>query len=344
MGIGEILGAIGVAVSLVGIPITFFVARRTRQAPELQYAIDFDVLVAAEDQQLLPSVVVTASGEEITSLSRTRIAVWNKKGDTIHAHQILGEDPLRVELASSDHLVQARIVSYSRWQIDPRLRIEPDAAPHAVGIEFSFLDPGDGAIVELIHQDTTEPKLMGTIQGASITYKGTASLSADALAAAETANRLRRLGKIPKRKRAIALIITSLVLVAQGIFLFITGIQGLNKLERTPAIVNPTEFHLDTLKGQAEFASKVKKVGRPDSDTWVVPALSLGVGVFAIALAVSQFLLITRAVIPRSILQGEARQESFIQLPANSSSLPSHPDRGRDLTDTSAGAEGERQP
>lgn len=182
MNISDILGATALVVAIIAIPITFYLAKRARQIPDLRYRIDFDVLLKPDDHLFDLGLVIKLAGQPITCLSRTRIAFWNERGDTVQGKEIVSSDPLRIELAEGDYALQARTICESR-KVTGLITGVPQGNQSSVVLSFDFLDSGDGGILEVIHQSTVEPKLVGTIRGAVIHEVGEADLKNSALEA-----------------------------------------------------------------------------------------------------------------------------------------------------------------
>lgn len=163
MGFAEWL-AIGLFV--IGIPVTWLLARRTRQRPDLRYVVDQEELIAPEDSLLSGGLELKFRGVALKQLCRTYVGIWSKRGDTIRGDDLTGADPLRIELPATDVVLSARIVTMSRPQIQPVARV--GISDSIVELGFDFLDPHDGYIVEVLHRENTAPALLGTIKGCDI--------------------------------------------------------------------------------------------------------------------------------------------------------------------------------
>lgn len=263
MSLSDILAIIGIATSVVGIPITFILARRSRRRPDLRYVSDFDVLIAPEDSLLARGIVVSADGRPITCISRTRFAVWNHKGDTIRSDEVLPSDPLRIQFEDSDHVLQVRLISRSRSQNGFSAEIAP-SSPSVVNVTFDFLDAGDGAILEVVHQGPQPPTLRGTIRGTSISRGGQAKLTTAAInALAEPTPLLRYMRfwlRNPIRRTRAVLLLFAISSISMGATLGWRDTFG-----RHAKLVDPVKYDLKTLAGQAEFANRVSATGIVDS-------------------------------------------------------------------------------
>lgn len=163
MGFAEWL-AIGLFV--VGIPVTWLLARRNRQRPDLRYVINQEELIAPEDSLLSGGLEIRFRGSALEQLCRTYVGIWSKRGDTIRNHDLTDADPLRLELPATDVVLSARIVTMSRAQIQPVARVGPSDS--VVELTFDFLDPHDGFIVEVLHRENATPALLGTIKGCDV--------------------------------------------------------------------------------------------------------------------------------------------------------------------------------
>jgi len=189
MSVSDILAVVGLVVSVGGIPLTFLLARRARQRPQLRYRVDFRVILRLDDELFRRGFLMTLGGRKIDSISRTRIALWNHHGDTIEKQDNLESDPLRIQLDAGEAL-QAHLLCTSRYQTG--LSVARDEAdPASVKLTFDFLDAGDGGVVEIIQHGTKKPVIRGTLKGCTIREAGNVDLSQNGLKAITTPRMLR---------------------------------------------------------------------------------------------------------------------------------------------------------
>jgi hypothetical protein len=156
---------LAIGLFVVGIPVTWLLARRNRQKPDVRYAIDQEELIAPEDSLLDGGLELKFRGSALTRLTRTYVAVWSKRGDTVRREDLTAADPLRIELEPSDAVLSARVVTMSRSQIQVAVSV-PQA--NIAELSFDFLDPKDGFIVELLHRTNAEAELHGTLKGCDL--------------------------------------------------------------------------------------------------------------------------------------------------------------------------------
>ena len=255
MNFSDIIGIAALIVGLLGIPITFIVARRTRQRPDLRYAIDFDVILNPSDRLFDQGLYMTLKGDKIDCISRTRIALWNQRGDTIRRSDILDTDPLRLQFEKDDKALQSRVITMSRKQI-ALSAIEP-VNESAVLIDFDFLDAKDGGVLEVIHQGTIKPAVLGTLRGSTIRGNGSTSLNPDALKRIGQKSALRRWldNKFLAKLNAVTILVAALIVVTVSAVVFYSSTGGSDRL------IDPRHYHLYTKKGQIAFDNAVTSTG-----------------------------------------------------------------------------------
>ena len=234
MSLSDILATAGLAVSVLGIPLTFIIARRTRQRPELRYMLEYDEILRADSNLFGRGLFMTLGSHRIDSISRTRVALWNHRGDAIRDADLLESDPLRIELQDGDEALQARVLSMSRKQLEVTAPIhEGDLSK--VSICFNFLDVGDGAIIEVIHRGPSKPTVLGTLQGADIR-------NIDPfwnLRILEPA----RLRRFAMRRRRIGILITTFSGATAAMFLALAMILS---RDHRPYLIDASHYNLNT--------------------------------------------------------------------------------------------------
>jgi hypothetical protein len=298
MNFNNLIGLAALIVAILGIPITFVLARRTRLRPELRSAIDLDQILKSDDRLFDLGLSMTLGEREITSICRTRIALWNHKGDTIRSSDDLQSDPLRVQLTAGDEALQARVLSTSRKQIGFTVGIDADSS--VVQISFDFLDSGDGAIIEVIHQEPSNPMVLGTIQGCNIRKPKKLDLSARALTAVSERSKVRRFwGFMPRNVKPAFLIFVLLLSITIGQVLF-----TILRQEHEPShLINIYHYNLKTLQGQINFAKAVSKTKSFNSAQNGIGNMlpNLLYVAFGLVLLASAFIFGSRRGIPYSI-------------------------------------------
>jgi hypothetical protein len=99
MNVELVLTVAALAVAVIGLPLTYMWGRKSRRRPELRYVLDFDVLMKTERDIVRGPFLTSPDGNHIDQVSRTYLAFWNHRGDTVSAQDAVTQDPIRVELA-----------------------------------------------------------------------------------------------------------------------------------------------------------------------------------------------------------------------------------------------------
>jgi hypothetical protein len=288
-----LLGLAGIAVS---IPIAWYFGRRNRERPDLRYALDFDEIVAPDDWLLSGGLAVVFAGTKIDRVSRTYVAIWNARGDTVNGHSVLATDPLRVSVDSSDSILQIRLVACSRPQIGVEI-VENDEFPADRIVTFDFLDAGDGVVLEVLHHSSQAPRFHGTVMGANLVAVPGMKLDADARRGLRLSWFKRNWTSQPKAKKAAGIVaaVMSLVVVGLMSWLIVAAL-------RVPMIVPIGEFEIDTLAGQRELAGAIHEANNAN-DPW---AAIIAIGVWIAILCIVGLSTLAKSAfarrLPRSVV------------------------------------------
>ncbi|MGU3586057.1 hypothetical protein ACLBYD_23180 [Rhodococcus sp. C26F] len=293
MELGLVLTLIGLAVTIGAALLGWLVGRRGRQRPDLRAATDFDIIIKSEDG-ILDRLHMDFDGNKIRSVSRTRIAIWNARGDTVRGSDILPTDKLRLQLDSNDLALHVRLISMSREQIDVKCKIDPDD-PTAVVLSFDFLDASDGFVVELLHGSPTPAKLVGTIRGAAVPSGKSARLAPGDLdaVAARWFSRIVIAGSP----------ITAMNFVMMGIGWFLVY-ELASDVFGKPEYVDASGYDLTTLEGQKSFSKAVREAGNTSiqGEIWMMPLMAFII-IGALAATYFTYAMHYKAAIPRSIVR-----------------------------------------
>jgi len=100
---------------------------------------------------------------EVPRLTSSTIWFWNAGKTTVRGEDIVRIDPLRFRFGGKVLNVGVEKVSREAIQITIET---PDERRDTVDCGFDFLDPDDGAVLEVLHSGAaTAPKCEGTIRG-----------------------------------------------------------------------------------------------------------------------------------------------------------------------------------
>lgn len=309
-----VLTVIGLALSVIALPVTYFLGRRTRQLPLVYSVSDFAVLMSPRDRLADDDLDLTLGGRTISTISRTYIAVWNARGDTIRNTDILETDPLRIVVGEGDDILRSRIISTSRVQCGASLQ-ESLLDSRTLEVTFDFLDPKDGMVIEVLHHGEASAELVGTLRGATIKDRGEDALNPRVLEVASTGSawamyfhRSGRHGRRFPRLSAVTPPLVQLLLLGYLLYVFFRWIFVEAEL------VPYRDFAMDTLEGQQRFLAAAENAGvHSASYTLLLPIMMLSVVamvVFYVHLLYSRFQTKFPATIARvSLLPQEGETE-----------------------------------
>jgi len=300
------IGIAGLILSVVGIPLSIYLARRGRERPDIRHLTDFDVVISPEDALLNRGLSMKFGGHSINTVSRTIFAIWNQKGSTVLGTDVVPSDRLRLQLEPKDSVLRARLISFSRTQIKAALVTNPDKNNQVV-VDFDFLDPGDGMIVEVLHEGPKRPSIEGTIRGARLTSNGSGDLTAKKLDfMTETSRKVKAKKTIENQGGLFALIFAAVnIALALGTVAYF-GFRYFAYPENV--VIPPTDFDLTTPEGQKEFSSAVSAHHNYIGPIPAVYAFAI-LGFALIALTVLRLRRRRGRTVPKTIVQHRLTDE-----------------------------------
>lgn len=270
----------GLVIAVVGIPAAWVFSRRSRRRPTLAFGMQHDIIFTPEASLRQDGLELRHSGGEIDGIRRTRVALWNAGGDAIRRADVVASDPIRLAFEPDDSPLQVRCLTRSREQID----LELVADEHGVQIEFDFLDDGDGAILEVLHQKE-RPTLVGSLIGAGLDDRGTLDLTDERIELARSATRREKFkAKFPERHlRSGSILLATYVVIGAALF-------GWDRWKhRNPSIVNLDDFETETISGQRKLADAIRNSGETQLKGVVLVLILSGIALMIVALFMRAF-------------------------------------------------------
>jgi hypothetical protein len=294
--IGLVLTIVGTLLAIVAFPATYYMGRRNRQRPDLCYVRDFDVLMSPDDGLAGGNLGLTIGGHEIERISRTYIALFNRKGDSVSGEDVVASDKLRVTVEHGDRILQARVIAVSRPQCGVSLNLAPSAA-NIVEVNFDFLDAKDGAILEILHQGASSATIAGTIRGASFHDRGKAELTPNAIRTIAAKSLIARYNHFSKKKglnRFSFSVMLLLPLMMLGMAALVFWTFAMNQ---PSGPISVEGFDFTTLEGQKEFIAAANASGiRPKLADYFVPTLIIMFGLLFCGVTYMYGILITNRI------------------------------------------------
>lgn len=156
--VGSLIGLVGIAAAA----ITYFL---TRQRTRLSFRYTGERLLGLSIDGLPPGITVQYRGDDIARLTRTLLVFWNAGEKTILGGDVITSDPLRLLFPDDCRVLTASVLKETRAVSETKTTLDAER-PNEVHLHFSFLDPADGAVVEVLHtSEARYPKFVGTVRG-----------------------------------------------------------------------------------------------------------------------------------------------------------------------------------
>lgn len=155
--VGVLIGLLGLVMAILG----FLVAVRARKNPRVTFLSQDTVLI--HDYTTHPAdIEVRYQGVPVPKVTASAVWIWNSGNTTVRGDDIVPSDPIGFQFPGSALNASVRKVTRDVIGVSARISSEPST----VHFTFNFLDPGDGAIVEILHDgDAKSPTCVGTIVG-----------------------------------------------------------------------------------------------------------------------------------------------------------------------------------
>lgn len=157
---GAPLNVIFLVLAIAGILLSIYFYFRSRREKRLVFNVRTFSLIR-ESIGTVPELSIAYRGRPVTTLSLTRLALWNAGSQTIIKADIVVSDPLRVR-AEGDGEILAAQVSFTRR---PAIHLAAKLDTKSVGLFFDFLDQGDGGIIDIYHSGALKFEIIGIIIG-----------------------------------------------------------------------------------------------------------------------------------------------------------------------------------
>jgi hypothetical protein len=153
---------------VIPIPLAFFFDRRNKPLKLITFASrTFPVIT--DRSKKIDGLHITISGRSSHIVSVCRLVIWNAGNRTINSKDIPQSDPIRVYPCENVDVFYAKIIEQTHQANQIKLR-EVNRYPNSYQIEFDYLDPSDGALLDIVHSGDVlqEFKLTGSIKGGAI--------------------------------------------------------------------------------------------------------------------------------------------------------------------------------
>ena len=157
-------GWIGSLIGLIGLIAAILFYRTSRINARLCFQVQALRLIGREYQALPDEIEILYKGNKVDRLTKVNIVIWNSGKATLDGNNLIKEDPVRFEVNKDERILSANVLKTTRKYIDFKAFVNTKAENQLL-CSFEYLDPGDGAVIELLHTDTKMyPIEKGTIK------------------------------------------------------------------------------------------------------------------------------------------------------------------------------------
>ena len=153
---------------IVNLIVDFMFKFISYKNPRIHTSLSYQVRslkFTSKSKKLPKSIKNLFHKKDIDTLTKTYIVLWNSGINTIYGHNIVPEDPLRIELDKSIQILQVRILKLTRKINVNKFTAKKDVLSNVIDCNFDYLDAGDGVTIEILHtSEKPNVKIQGTIK------------------------------------------------------------------------------------------------------------------------------------------------------------------------------------
>ncbi len=154
------MGFIGAVVGVLGtILVAYLFSSRSRLATQIN-----SLELVGRNSALPAGIEFFFKGAKVPKVTLSRIAIWNFGNTTLRGDQIVESDPLRIVTSEGSAILEATTLKCTR-SVNDFLVFPRQGIQNEVVCKFDFLDPRDGASIEIIHTGSDKLEVMGTLRG-----------------------------------------------------------------------------------------------------------------------------------------------------------------------------------
>jgi hypothetical protein len=153
------------AATLLGIPsliltIIFFIVSRSKFG--LAFRPYEKLVIGNENAEIADGLQIIYKNKEIKSLLRTELFVWNNGNRPIRGTDIARNDMVRVLYVGGSPLSVQLLRSSSAANA---VRFVESDMPKCAAIDFDYLEPNEGFVVEILHEEDLAIQVHGKVVG-----------------------------------------------------------------------------------------------------------------------------------------------------------------------------------
>lgn len=153
-------GWVGIVIGIIMTTIIYLISKKNQilacETKSLR-------LIGKEEQKLPQKIKIFFDDKVVERLTSTQIWIWNNGNETIEGTKIVVDDPIRYIFDNETKILSVKIITKTREVNKVKITSFVD---NEIRLDFDFLDPKDGAKIEILHTGKKQnPKMAGTIKG-----------------------------------------------------------------------------------------------------------------------------------------------------------------------------------
>ena len=162
------------AIGIIGTVLAIIFQVKSKRTKEPCYAMKTETLIAGYSAKF-DDLIIHYKDKEIENLSVSKIAFWNKGGETIDRSDIAPKSPLLIVANDEVEILDTKVLQQNNRSCNFSIQLveELNMAP----ILFDYIDKGQGAVFQVIHTGTSPVSdlyVVGDIKGAkNVSFKST---------------------------------------------------------------------------------------------------------------------------------------------------------------------------
>jgi hypothetical protein len=175
MVMADLWGPIGAVLGLLAIIVGGVVAWWFARGPRLVMQVSGSTLVSSPSDN---RIRVLYKDSPVPRVTQSLVWLWREGRGTIRGSDVVSDDPIMLKVPDGEHVLEATLLVESRPTNGVSVAPADGKPCTAVLVGFNYLDPRQGAVIEVLHtaKSPTDVEATGTIMGIP---KGIARVATD---------------------------------------------------------------------------------------------------------------------------------------------------------------------
>lgn len=158
-------GGIPLGVSILGIALAIFFYLRGRRVARLSLQRSDVTVLGQPGAAFTNALEIRFEGNLVPRVTSSRLVIWNSGKTTIRRNDLVGADPLRLQVGGDGEILRASIVGATRAVNKFEVGVSSGNVDRAL-LTFDFLDPADGVTIDVVHSGgRADLEISGTVIG-----------------------------------------------------------------------------------------------------------------------------------------------------------------------------------